>query len=74
MFCAVPILMEMLPESLIFKSPLMEIYYFFPNFKYYLIPMKLTGVVQIFMLLYSASATVIFPILASIKFNSRDLI
>lgn len=73
-FCAVPILMEMLPESLSFKSPLMAIYYFFPNFYYFMIPMKLTGVVQIFMLLYSASVTVIFLTLASVRFGSRDLI
>ncbi len=74
MFCAVPILMEMLPESLAFKSPIMAIYYFFPNFYYFMIPMKLTGVVQIFMILYSASVTVIFLTFASIRFNSRDLI
>lgn len=70
----VPILIAMLPKSIGLKSPLMSLYYFFPNFYYYFIPFNVPGIAAVFLLFYSISITVIFLLIANQKLNSRDMI
>ncbi len=73
-FCIIPILIAILPKSISFKSPILAIYYFFPNFYLFLIPFKFTGIVQIFILLYAIAVSGIFLSLSSLRINNRDLI
>lgn len=73
-FCAIPILIEMLPKSLNLKSSIMVLYYFFPNFYYFTLPVKLNGIVQIAMLLYAISTSLIFLAIACFRINTRDLL
>ncbi len=72
-FCAIPILMEMLPKSIGFRSPLMALYYFFPNFYYFILPIKLTGLAHIFLIVYSLATSIIFLSIAGFRINARDL-
>ncbi len=73
-FCTLPLLLEMLPQSMGIKSPLMGFYYFFPNFYFFLMPMRVTGIVVLFLALYSASITAIFLLIAILKFNTKDIL
>jgi len=72
----VPLLISMLPKSISggIESYLFIIYYFFPNYLYYFQTFGNWGLVPFALITYSASITVIFLTIGSIRLNTRDLI
>jgi hypothetical protein len=75
-FGGIPILAAMLPESVSsgVEFYVYLIYYFFPNFIYFVQPLKIAGVVPAALFLYSLSVSAIFLVMAAVRIETRDMI
>ncbi|MEA2012034.1 MAG: hypothetical protein U9O87_02970, partial [Verrucomicrobiota bacterium] len=70
---SIPLLLEMLPQSLGIDSYVMFIYYFFPNFIFYFQSFEATSFVSVALLFYSFSISCIFLTMATWHFRNRDI-
>jgi ABC-type transport system involved in multi-copper enzyme maturation permease subunit len=70
----IPLLAEMLPDSIGIDAYLYMFYYWFPNYLYFLQNFRLLGLVFPAMVLYSASMSALFLMIAAVRINLRDMI
>jgi hypothetical protein len=64
----------MLPDSIGIDAYLYMFYYWFPNYLYFLQNFRLLGLVFPAMVLYSASMSALFLMIAAVRINLRDMI
>jgi ABC-type transport system involved in multi-copper enzyme maturation permease subunit len=69
----IPIVSQLIPKSAGIDSWLYLIYYFFPNFYYYLVPVKTSGIVFIALIAYTAALSYVFILIGSLKMRTKDM-
>ena len=67
-------LIEILPQGMHFVSVFYVLYYFFPNFLYYLNSFNNFGLVSLSLFIYTVSVSVIFLLIAAARLKNRDMI
>jgi ABC-type transport system involved in multi-copper enzyme maturation permease subunit len=70
----VAILIELLPKGIGVSSLVFVLYYFFPNFFYFMHSFNLIGLVSFSLVVYAAATTFIFLLIATHRLNTRDML
>ena len=68
------ILIALLPKGMSVGSVVFLLYYFFPNFFYFIHTFKLVGLVSFSLVVYTLSTTVIFLLIATHRMKTRDML
>ena len=68
------ILIALLPKEMSVSSAVFLLYYFFPNYFYFIHSFKLIGLVSFSLLVYTLSTTSIFLLIATHRMKTRDML
>lgn len=68
------ILIALLPKGMSAGALIFILYYFFPNFFYFIQSFKFIGLVSFSLLVYALSTTAIFLLIATHRMNTRDML
>ena len=68
------ILIALLPKGMSTGSAVFLLYYFFPNYFYFIHSFKLIGLVSFSLLVYTLSTTAIFLLIATHRMKTRDML
>ncbi len=69
----IPLASSLIPKSAGVDVWLYMIYYLFPNFLFYLLPIKLSGIVFCSMIFYTIGVSAIFLFLGTIRIENKDM-
>lgn len=69
----IPLAISLIPKNAGIDIWLNLIYYFFPNFSFFLLPTRIPGIVFLAMILYAFSVSFCFIFIASLRIESKDI-
>ncbi len=69
----IPIAVNLIPKSAGIDVWLYLLYYMFPNFFFFLLPVRIPGLVFLSMILYAAGISFCFIFIGSLRIESKDM-